>query len=104
MPRNRPPPASIIASSTFSTAAPKARSAWPTMPAQTRVFTIGSGCGHRRDPIGEFDLADRTQVGGAPGAIHRQPFEVDSRCDVVPAAGIGEELGQQIEAGLGPVD
>ena len=30
--------AAIIASSTFSTAAPSARSAWPTMPAQTRVL------------------------------------------------------------------
>jgi hypothetical protein len=94
------------------------------MPAQTRVFTIGSGCGHRRDPIGEFDLADRAQLDGARGAVHRQPFEVDSRSDVVPAsrasgactagvkrscaspraADIGEELGQQISAGLGPVD
>jgi hypothetical protein len=38
------------------------------------------------------------------GAVHRQPFEVDGRGDVVSAAGVGEQVRQQIAAGLGPVD
>ena len=67
-------------------------------------LAVGPGCGHRRDTVGELDLADRAQLDRARGAVHRQPFEVDGRGDVVPAAGVGEQLGQQIAAGLGPVD
>jgi hypothetical protein len=66
-------------------------------------LAIGSGRGHRRNTVGELDLADRAQLGGARGAVHRQPFEVDGRGDVVAAAGVGEQFRQQIAACLGPV-
>jgi len=47
---------------------------------------IGSGGSHCRNTVGEFDLADRTQLDRTCGAVHRQPFEVDGRGDVVPAS------------------
>jgi hypothetical protein len=65
---------------------------------------VRATCCHRRNTVGELDLADRAQLDRALGAVHRQPFEVDGRRDVVSAAGVGEEVRQQIAAGLGPVD
>ncbi len=67
-------------------------------------LAVGPGGGHRRNTIGELDLADRLQLGGTFGAIHREPFQVHRRGDVVAAAGVSEQLGQEIAAGLGPVD
>jgi hypothetical protein len=67
-------------------------------------LAVCPACRHCRDTIGELDFADRTQLGGPRGAVHGQPFEVDGRGDVVTAAGVGEQVGQQIAAGLGPVD
>ena len=61
-------------------------------------------CRHRGDTVGDLDLANRAQLDRALGAVHRQPFEIDGRGDVMPACGIVEQLRQQIAAGLGPVD
>jgi hypothetical protein len=87
-------------------------------------LAVSSGRGHRRDPVGELDFADRAQLGRTLGAVHRQPFEVDGRGDVVAAfrasvagadgvrrsfaslraTGVGEKVRQQIAPGLRPVD
>ena len=41
-------------------------------------LAVGPGGGHRRHTVGELDLADRPQLGGAVGAVHREPFEIDA--------------------------
>ena len=55
---------------------------------------------HRCDAVDELDLAQRRHLGWAALAVHRAAFEEDGRDDVVSAADIGEELGQQIAAAL----
>ena len=67
-------------------------------------LAIGARCRHRRDAVGELDLADRAQLNGPAGAIHRQPFEIDRGRDVVAAAGIGQQIGQQVAAGILAID
>ena len=67
-------------------------------------LAIGAARRHRRDAVGELDLANRAPLGGAAGAVHRQPFEVDRRGDVVPGAGIGQEIGQQVAPGILAID
>ena len=59
--------------------------------------------------IAATPLANSTSPTGrscdrAAGAVHRQPFEIDRRDDVVAAAGVGEQFGQQIAAGIGAID
>jgi hypothetical protein len=65
---------------------------------------VGPARSHRRDASGELDFADRAQLGGACCAVHRQPFEVHSRVDVVPAPQIREQFRQQVAAGLRAID
>ena len=65
---------------------------------------VAAGRAHRRHAIGELDLADRPHLGRTGGAIHRQPFEIDGRRDVMAAADIGQQIRQQIASGLGPID
>ena len=60
--------------------------------------------GRRCDAVGELDFADRAQLGRALGAVHRQPFEIEGRGDVVAAPGVGGQFRQQIAACLGPLD
>ena len=66
-------------------------------------LAVGAAGAHRCDAVGELDLADRAQLDGTFGAVHREPFEIDARRDVVSGADIGEQLRQQIAPGLGPV-
>jgi len=75
--------------------------------ADPRLAVAAAGA-HRRDAVGELDLADRTQLDGPLGAIHRQPFQIHGRDDVVPAVDIGQQrvsdlmrahLGLQIVGG-----
>jgi len=65
---------------------------------------VGPARSHRPDAVGEFDFAHRAQLGGACCAVHRQPFEVHSRGNVVPAPQIREQFRQQVAAGLRAVD
>ncbi len=65
---------------------------------------IAAAGAHRRDTVGEFDFANRAHLCGPMGAVHRQPFEIDGRGDIVTAAGVGQEIRQQIAAGLRPID
>ncbi len=55
---------------------------------------------HRRDAVDELDLAQRRHLAWAALAVHRAAFEEDGRDDVVSAADIGQQLGQQIAAAL----
>ena len=55
---------------------------------------------HRRDAVDELDLAHRRHLRGAVLAVHRAAFEEDGGDDVVPAADIGQQLGQKIAAAL----
>ncbi len=67
-------------------------------------LAVGPARRHRPDAVGEFDFANRAQFGGSCCAVHRKPFEVHGRGDVVSGAEIGEQFRQQIAAGLRPVD
>jgi len=58
-------------------------------------LAIRPGCGHRRDAIGEFDLAEAARPDRWP--VHRQSFEVDGRRDVVASragAACGDGIGR----------
>jgi hypothetical protein len=50
--------------------------------------------------LDEFDLAHWRHLRGAVLAVHRAAFEKDGSDDVVPAADIGQQLGQQIMPAL----
>jgi hypothetical protein len=65
---------------------------------------VGAARRRRGDTVGELDLADRAQLDWALGAVHRQPFEIDGRGDVVTVACVGEQFGQQVAAGFGSLD
>src|SRR5690349_10730069 len=51
---------------------------------------------HRRDAGDELGLAQRAQLGLALGAVHLAAFEEHGGADVVAAADVGEQLGQQV--------
>src|SRR5580692_2643092 len=51
---------------------------------------------HRRRSVDEFDFADRLHLRRPVGAIHRAAFDKDALRDVVTAAGIGEQLVEQV--------
>ena len=55
---------------------------------------------HRRDAVDELDLAQRGHLARAVLAVHRAAFKEDGRDDVVPAADIGQQFGQQIAAAM----
>src|SRR6516165_7780242 len=99
MPRKRPPPTLISASSTSRTLVPRVRSAWPTIPSAT-AGTITARRTHRRNAVDELDLADQRHFGGTVLAVHRAAFEKDGRDDVVATANVGQELAQQIPPAL----
>ena len=50
---------------------------------------------HRRDAIGELDLADRPHFLWTPVTIHRARFHVHGRDNIVAAAGIRQKIFQQ---------
>jgi hypothetical protein len=51
---------------------------------------------HRRRAVDEFDFADRLQLRRPVGPVHRAAFDEDALRDVVTAAGIGEQLVEQV--------
>ena len=62
IPRKRPPPARMCASSTSRTRAPSRRSAWPTMPGADARRAVAAAGAHRRDAVDELRLADRREA------------------------------------------
>ena len=68
-------------------------------------FAVAAAGAHRRDAVGELDLADRAHLRRPVGAIHRQPFQIHGRGDVVAAGGdVGQQVGQQVAPAFRPVD
>ena len=59
-------------------------------------FAKDAAVAHRRDAIGELNLADRPHFLGAPIAIHRTRLHVHRRNNIVTAAGIQQQVIQQI--------
>ena len=51
---------------------------------------------HRRRAVDRFNFADWLQLGGAIDAVHRTALDKDAVRDVVAAAGIGEQLVEQV--------
>ena len=83
MPRKRPLPAAISASSTALAPSPSERLAWPTMPCADQRLAIGAARGHRRRAIDELDLADRAERFRPGIAVHRAGLDIDGGDDVV---------------------
>ena len=59
-----------------------------------------AGRAHRGDAVDELDLAQRRHLARAVLAIHRAAFEEHGRDDVVAAADVGQQFGQQVAAAL----
>jgi hypothetical protein len=55
---------------------------------------------HRRDAVDELDLPDRRHLRRAVLAVHRAAFEKHGGDDVVPAAYVRQQLGQQVTPAL----
>ena len=92
MPRKRPLPAAISASSTALAPSPSSRLTWLTMPALICGRAVAAAGAHRRDAIGELDLADRAQRFGPAGAVHRAAVDIDGGDDVVAGCDVGGHL------------
>jgi hypothetical protein len=60
------------------------------------ALAVLSALTHRRRAVDEFDFADRLHLRGAGGAVHRPAFDKDALRDVVTAAGVGEQLVEQV--------
>jgi hypothetical protein len=60
------------------------------------AFSELSARAHRRRAVDEFDFADRLHLRRPVGAEHRAAFDKDALRDVVTAAGIGEQLVEQV--------
>lgn len=61
---------------------------------------VPAGRAHRRNAVDELDLADRGHLGRAILAVHRPAFEKDRGNDVVAAADVGQQFGQQVAPAL----
>ena len=96
MPRKRPPPATIIASSTFAHARAQREIGMADDAGADARLAVAAAGAHRRDAVGELDLADRAHLLRPVGAIHREPFEIDGGDDIVSAADVGQQVRQQI--------
>jgi hypothetical protein len=74
----------------------KAQVSVPDYAGAQPALAILSARGHRRRAVDEFDFADRLHLRRPFGAVHRGAFDKDALHDVVTAAGIGEQLVEQI--------
>ena len=53
---------------------------------------IAAARAHRRDAVGEFDLADRAERFRPAGAVHRAAIDIDGGDDVVAGRDVGGHL------------
>jgi hypothetical protein len=60
------------------------------------ALAVLSALAHRRRAVDEFDFADRLHLRRPVGAVHRAAFDKDAVRDVVTAAGVGEQLVEQV--------
>src|SRR5262249_4874209 len=96
MPRKRPSPAAISASSTRATPSPRRRSACPTMPAHSRLLPYCPLAVIAAVPLTNSTSPTGFISAGPVGAVHRATFDKDALRDVVTADGIGEQLVEQV--------
>ena len=61
-----------------------------------RGLAVDAAGAHRRDAVGEFDLADRAERLRPAGAIHRVALDKDGREDVVAGGDIGGHLLEKV--------
>lgn len=57
-----------------------------------RGLAVTAAGGHRRNAVGELDLAHRTKCFGPVGAVHRAAIDIDCRDDVMAGGGVGRHL------------
>ena len=102
MPRKRWRAASMCASSTSRTAAPRHRSAKDDDAGGHARVAVAAAGAHGRDAVDELGLAHRAQRLGAVGAVHRRAFDehraahVVARAVGIGLAGVGEQLVEQV--------
>ena len=92
MPRKRPPPAAISASSTGLGLIAEQEIDVADDAGADRGRTVAAACRHRRDAIGELDLADRAERLRPVRAIHRAAIDIDGGDDVVAGGDVGGHL------------
>ena len=64
------------------------------------AWTVAARGLHRGGTGDELDFSQCGHLARAVLAIHRTAFEEDGRNDVVPAADVGQEFGQQVLAAV----
>jgi hypothetical protein len=60
------------------------------------ALAVAPASAHCRGAIDELDFADRLHLGRTVGPVHRTAFDKDAVRNVVPAAGVGEQLVHQV--------
>ena len=100
MPRNRPPPTASLGLQHLA----HARAEHQVGVADDRLgdaaWAVIAGRAHRRDAVDEFDLAHRRHLARAVLAIHRLAFEEHRGDDVVAAADVVQQFGQEVAAAM----
>jgi hypothetical protein len=96
MPRKRPSPAANLRLQHARDAVAEAQIGMPDDAGAQPALAVASARAHRRRAIDEFDFADRLHLARAIGAVHRTTFDKDAVRDVVAAAGVGQQLVEQI--------
>ena len=61
---------------------------------------VVAGCAHGGDAVDEFDLAHRRHLLGAVLAVHRLTFHEHGGDDVMAAADVGQQVGQEVAAAM----
>ena len=96
MPRNRPPPARICASSTSPRAAAEAKiDVTDDAGADFRV-AVAAGRAHRGDAVDELGFADRAEFLGPAGAMHRAALHEHGADDVMAAVGVRQQIIEHV--------
>ena len=92
MPRKRPLPATISASSTGLRAVAEQQIDVADDAGADRGLAVAAARGHRRHAIGELDLADGPERLRAVRAVHRAAIDIDGGDDVVAGGDVGRHL------------
>ena len=92
MPRKRPLPATISASSTAFAPSPEQQIDVADDAGADRGLAVAAARAHRRDAIGELDLADGPERLRPVRAVHRAAIDIDGGDDVVAGGDVGRHL------------
>ena len=99
MPRNRPPPAAIWASSTSPTALPRRRLAVPTIPAASRVGPYRPEALIAAIPFTNSVSPTGRRASGRIPPVHGSTLDEDRGRHVVAAADVFEDFVEQVARG-----